>query len=68
MNAVTFRRHRDRLGLSDSAFAGLFRLSDERTVRRWASGENPVPWSVAAVLILAERHDMTAEDLARVRA
>jgi len=35
----------------------------ERTVRRWATGDQPVPRSVVILLALMRRHGLTGADL-----
>lgn len=52
----------DRLGLSQRA-AGAFLGVDERTSRRWVSGESTVPESVAKLLRLMIRMKIRPEDV-----
>ncbi|GAA2013278.1 hypothetical protein [Brevibacterium samyangense] len=55
MNSATFRATREFLGLSDSWLADHLGVSP-RTVRKWGTGESPVPVSVAEELtVLADR-------------
>lgn len=52
----------DRLGLSQRA-AGAFLGVDERTSRRWVSGESTVPESVAKLLRLMIRMNVKPADV-----
>lgn len=67
MTPEGFRDHLDRLRLSHGEFCRIFQLADERTSRRWAAGEKPVPWSVAAVLVLSHRLGLDAKALAQLQ-
>jgi hypothetical protein len=53
MTAREFRKHLDRLGLTQAAFARLVNV-DIRTVKRWASPTDPcdVPRSIEILLPL----------------
>lgn len=53
----------DRLGLSQRA-AGAFLGVDERTSRRWVSGDSEIPESVAKLLRLMIRLKLNPEDVA----
>lgn len=55
MTPNTFRELLDRLGLSQVGAASLFGVND-RTARRWASGEQDIPQAVALALMLMARH------------
>ncbi len=64
---MTSHEYRDaiaRLGLSQVK-AGELLVCNPRTSRRWASGESPVPRSVALLLQLMVRHNLTADDVLR---
>jgi DNA-binding transcriptional regulator YiaG len=50
MTGPDFQALRDRLGLSARSVARLFRVSGERTVRRWETGDRDIP-GPAQVLI-----------------
>jgi DNA-binding transcriptional regulator YiaG len=52
----------DRLGLSQRA-AGAFLGVDERTSRRWVSGDSAIPESVAKLLRLMIRLKIKPEDV-----
>lgn len=52
----------DRLGLSQRA-AGAFLGVDERTSRRWVSGDSAIPESVAKLLRLMIRLKLKPEDV-----
>lgn len=52
-----------RLGLSQRA-AGAFLGVDERTSRRWVSGESPIPEMAAKLLRLMIRLKLKPEDVA----
>lgn len=67
MTSDSFRDHLDRLRISHGEFCRIFQLADERTSRRWAAGEKAVPWSVAAVLVLARRLGLDAKALAQLQ-
>ncbi len=49
MTSDDFRSELTRLGLTQNR-AGAFLKVDERTVRRWASGERDIPEAVAMLL------------------
>jgi DNA-binding transcriptional regulator YiaG len=51
MAPETARAHLARLGLSQQAFARLFR-ANPRTARRWVSGDSEIPRAVAIALEL----------------
>ena len=53
MLAAEFRESLVRLGFSQTAFAKFARI-DDRSVRRWISGETPVPGWVPVMLRLIE--------------
>lgn len=64
MTPEQFRFALIRLDLSQVGAASLFAV-DERTARRWASGERPVPVSVSIALRLMLKHGETPETVAR---
>ena len=49
MTPDAFRAHLTRLGYSQAGFARLMKV-DERTVRRWGTGDTPIPESVRMLL------------------
>lgn len=49
MTPDDFRAHLSRLGYSQAGFARLMKV-DERTVRRWGTGDTPIPESVRMLL------------------
>lgn len=49
MTPDAFRTHLTRLGYSQAGFARFMDV-DERTVRRWGTGETPIPKSVQMLL------------------
>lgn len=49
MTPAAFRAHLTRLGYSQAGFARLMKV-DERTVRRWGTGETDIPVSVSMLL------------------
>ncbi len=62
---MTPQQYRDaiaRLGLTQVA-AGEFLIGNPRTSRRWASGESPVPRSVALLLRLMIEHNIKPDDV-----
>lgn len=65
MTHEEFRAAIDKIGLSQVATARLFGAGD-RTARRWASGENDVPLSVAIVLRLMLKHGITPEEIEKI--
>ncbi len=62
MTADDFREALDGLLLTQLAFARAIDVA-ERTVRRWATGEQPVPRSVALLLALMRRYGLDLADL-----
>ena len=63
MSHEQYRNAIAKLGLSQVA-AGEFLIGNPRTSRRWASGESPVPRSVAMLLRLMIKMELTPEDVA----
>lgn len=55
MTADAYRDAINRLGLSQIESARIFRVN-ERTARRWALGEQPVPRAVEIALTLMVRY------------
>lgn len=51
--ADLFRDQLDRLGLGQRQLARLYEVN-ERTVRRWATGDQPIPLPVMAALCASE--------------
>ncbi len=62
MTPIQYRDAIARLGLTQVA-AGEFLIGNPRTSRRWASGESPVPRSVALLLRLMIEHDIKPDDV-----
>jgi transcriptional regulator with XRE-family HTH domain len=62
MNAEHYRDALSRLGLSQTRAAKLMGVN-ERTSRRWALGEIPVPRLVALLLYLLRRFRVKVDDL-----
>jgi len=66
MTPDQFRDALARLDLSQVGAARLFGY-DERTARRWASGELPVPAAVAICLRLMLKFKVTPESATKLR-
>jgi DNA-binding transcriptional regulator YiaG len=64
MDQDQFRFALDKLGLTQVGAAHLLNVN-ERTLRRWATGDQPVPLAVAYLLAIMIRHKITPEMLAR---
>lgn len=62
MTANQIRAALDHLGLTQVAAAGLFGV-EARSVRRWVSGDSPVPDAVAVVLRLLIAEKITLADV-----
>lgn len=62
MTAAQLRAALDRLNLTGVAAAELFGV-EIRTVRRWVSGDSPVPDAVAIVLRLVVAGKVTLADV-----
>jgi hypothetical protein len=65
MTADHYRRLLDATGLTQVS-AGRFFGYDERTARRWATGELPVPIAVAYLLELMEAFDLTPDAVRKI--
>lgn len=65
MTANQYRTALERLSLSQVGAARLFQVG-ERTSRRWASGETPIPVSVAIVLGMLARKKVSLKDIEAV--
>ncbi len=63
MSPQQYRDAIAQLGMSQVR-AGEFLIGNPRTSRRWASGDSPVPRSVALLLRLMIEHDIRPEDVA----
>lgn len=63
MTPAQYRDAIARLGMSQVR-AGEFLIGNPRTSRRWASGDSPVPRSVALLLRLMIKMELTPEDVA----
>lgn len=62
MTEKQFNAALDRLGFTQVGFAAKLEIG-ERSVRRWASGQWPVPTPIAMLLNLMLKTKSTAEDL-----
>ena len=62
MTPAQYRDAIAKLGLTQVA-AGEFLIGNPRTSRRWASGESPVPKSVAMLLGLMVRLGLSTDDV-----
>ena len=49
---------RKRAGLSQSGLAALLRISDQRTVRRWETGDIPVSGPASIILELLDAGEL----------
>lgn len=58
MTPAEIRAIRQRYGLSQSELAGLLRISDIRTVRRWEKGEVPISGPASIVLELMDADEL----------
>jgi hypothetical protein len=65
MTPNQFRSAIKSLGLSQPKAGRLLGAKGERTPRRWASGEIPVPAAAAAILRLLLAGKLTLEDVKR---
>ena len=65
MTPTQFREAIARLGLSQVGAASLFKVND-RTARRWASGEQDIPAAVALALRLMIRHKVSPASAQRL--
>jgi hypothetical protein len=63
MTPAQYKEAIARLHLTQVA-AGEFLIGNPRTSRRWAAGHSPVPRSVAMLLRLMVRFELTPEDVA----
>ncbi len=62
MSPQQYRDAIAQLGMSQVR-AGEFLIGNPRTSRRWASGDSPVPRSVALLLRLMIEHDIKPDDV-----
>jgi len=58
MTPTELKAIRKRYGLSTRALAELLRIADQRTVRRWEAGDNPISGPASIILEL-----MAADEL-----
>lgn len=49
---------RKRAGLSQSGLAALLRITDQRTVRRWESGETPITGPASIIMELLDAGEL----------
>ena len=54
---------RKRLGLSTRALAEVLRISDQRTIRRWEAGDNPISGPASIVLALLGSGRVTIDEM-----
>lgn len=60
MTPIEVKATRQRFGLSQSELAGLLRISDLRTIRRWETGEVPVSGPASIILELMAAGELPA--------
>ena len=65
MNSDSFRHALGRCGISQVAAAKLFDVN-ERTVRRWASGEDSVPKAVQIALVLMLKLGISVDGVEKI--
>ena len=65
MTSDRFRDLLSRLGLTQAGAAKLFKAG-ERTVRRWASGDQDIPRAVQIALVLMVKFEVTPEKAERL--
>lgn len=58
MTAADIIAIRKRAGLSQSGLAALLRISDQRTVRRWESGDVPVSGPASIILEMLDKGEL----------
>jgi hypothetical protein len=63
MNGAAYRKHLARLSLSQEE-AGILFGASPRTGQRWANDGPPL--SVAVLLVLVQRFDLTVDDLRKI--
>lgn len=49
---------RKRAGLSQTGLAALLRITDQRTVRRWETGEVPISGPASIILEMLDRGEL----------
>lgn len=67
VSATEFREAIAALSLNQSSAARLFRISD-RMARKYAAGDNPIPFTVAALLRLMLARRISPDALKRLNA
>jgi transcriptional regulator with XRE-family HTH domain len=55
MTPEAFRAIRQRAGLSQARLAALLRIGDLRTIRRYETGERPIPGPVSLLMEMIDR-------------
>jgi DNA-binding transcriptional regulator YiaG len=65
MTGREFEKCRELMGLSKAQIAALFGVED-RTIRRWVSGQSEIPISIAMVLRLLSKHQIEPTDAYRL--
>lgn len=58
MTPATFKAIRQRKGLSTRALAALFRLSDEKTIRRYETGERSISGPVTMLMEMLDAGEL----------
>lgn len=58
MTPAELKSIRQRFGLSQSELAGVLRISDLRTIRRWEKGEVPVSGPASILLELMDADEL----------
>ena len=54
MTPATFKAIRQRAGLTQSGLAGMLRIADIRTIRRWETGEREISGPVSILMELLD--------------
>jgi len=58
MTPTELKAIRQRYGLSTRELAELLRISDQRTIRRWEAGDNPISGPASIVLELMDADEL----------
>lgn len=54
MTPATFKAIRQRAGLTQSGLAGILRINDLRTIRKWEKGEREISGPVSLLMELLD--------------